>query len=77
MGLGPAVCQHCQVLAEHVEQGVPSKIDGHLQYWVCPMCGETDITDHTGFDTKRMREILENARTIKRMVDKVIGHGSK
>lgn len=71
MGLGPCVCQHCQVLAEYVSEGVPSRLDGRLQYHICPICGETDVTDSSGFNPTRMKMLLENERVLRFIVNKV------
>lgn len=55
MGLGPAVCQHCQVLAEYSEKRIPvvrnasTTTVSKWTHWFCPVCGETDPNDYTGF----------------------------
>lgn len=55
MGLGPPVCQHCQVLAEFIEEAIPvvrnasTTTASRWTCWVCPICGETDPNDHAGF----------------------------
>jgi hypothetical protein len=54
MGLGPPVCQHCQVLGELLDKAVPlirapgSSTLNKYTYWVCPICGETDLREHAG-----------------------------
>lgn len=52
MGLGPPVCQHCQVLAHFTWE----------KYWHCQYCGETKITDAAGFNPDRYRELERNER---------------
>ena len=55
MGLGPSVCQHCQVLAEFSEKALPVKRNSSTRtvskwtHWFCPICGETDPNDYAGF----------------------------
>lgn len=54
MGLGPPVCQHCDVLGELLDEAVPlirapgSSALNKYTYWVCPICGETDLRDYAG-----------------------------
>ena len=53
MGLGPPVCQHCQVLAHYTEE----------KRWHCQYCGETKITDSAGFgNTERWKQLERNER---------------
>jgi hypothetical protein len=59
MGLGPPVCQHCQVL-------------GHLSTelgWYCKYCGETDLTDFfpfsLGIRSPEYRELENNEKFYK------------
>lgn len=55
MGLGPSVCQHCQVLAEYSEKRMPvvrnatTATVSKWTHWFCPICGETDPNDYAGF----------------------------
>ena len=41
MGLGPPVCEHCQVIGmlDH---------NNSLRTWYCPICGNSDLKDHAG-----------------------------
>lgn len=39
MGLGPPVCQHCQVMGS-------LNLETHV--WYCKYCGETDLKDWAG-----------------------------
>ena len=54
MGLGPSVCQHCQVLAEYTEKAIPvvrnetTRTVSKWTNWFCPICGETDPNDFAG-----------------------------
>lgn len=61
MGLGPPVCQHCQVLGNLGASG-----------WYCEFCGETNLTEHTGFDPdvwnwleNREKLLRDNQRFLK------------
>ena len=56
MGLGPPVCQRCQVLAYHKAN--------HGYY--CKYCGETKITEYAGFSDKRWKELELNERVLNR-----------
>lgn len=55
MGLGPAICQHCQVFAEYTEKPIPvvrnasTTTVSKWTNWFCPICGETDPHDWAGF----------------------------
>lgn len=55
MGLGPPVCQHCQVMASYSEEPMPvvrnaTTATVHtVTHWYCRFCGETDPNDHAGF----------------------------
>lgn len=55
MGLGPSVCQHCQVMAE-------LKVENDRHVWYCPICGNTDCRDYTGFSIERINQCNENRR---------------
>ena len=68
MGLGPPVCQHCQVLADYTLSP-----DGRRAYWYCQFCGEKDITDFTGFCDDRLAQLKENERRLKRFHNFVKG----
>ena len=60
MGLGPPVCQHCQVLASYTPASKVKQAD-----WYCQFCGETDITDNTGFNKVRWQQLKENERKLR------------
>ena len=55
MGLGPLVCQHCQVLATLSDTAIPIQRTSSTRtynthtFWYCRFCGETDLTEHAGF----------------------------
>jgi hypothetical protein len=55
MGLGPAICQHCQVFAEFTKEAIPVVRNASTQTvskwtnWYCPICGETDPNHSAGF----------------------------
>ena len=59
MGLGPPVCQHCQVLA-HLSDA---------KGWHCKYCGETNITDYfpfgLGIKSQQYRELEKNEKFFK------------
>ena len=57
MGLGPLVCQHCQVLGS---------FDHSTRSWYCEYCGETKLTDYAGLSDKRWKELEQNERVLKR-----------
>lgn len=55
MGLGPPVCEHCQVLVVlTIENG-----------WHCQYCGETTITLNSGFSEERWQELRNNEKFYK------------
>lgn len=64
MGLGPLVCQHCQVLAALSNTAIPIQRTSGTRtynthtYWYCRFCGETDLREHAGFgrDLKLYRD---------------------
>jgi hypothetical protein len=71
MGLGPAVCQHCQVFAEYSEEPIPvvrnetTRTVSKFTHWYCPICGETDPNDYAGFSLDRYNKYHENERFLK------------
>ena len=76
MGLGPPVCQHCQVIGELLEEAVPlKKAEGSgtlnkYTYWVCPICGETDLRDSAGMDSTRWDKYRKNEKFLRFMYNK-------
>lgn len=54
MGLGPQVCEHCQVMYDLSPP--PNRI------WYCPVCGRTDSKEHTGFDPERWEQLEANQK---------------
>jgi len=61
MGLGPAICEHCQVLLDWYEMG-----DGPGGFWKCPICESTDLTSHAGFgDWTKYKENLKFLKFVK------------
>ena len=68
MGLGPAVCQHCQVVAEH------QYIDKHPFHRIwCKFCGETNIKDSAGMSEKRWKQLNENKLKLEKFYNFVKG----
>jgi hypothetical protein len=78
MGLGPAVCQHCQVLADYSETPIPvvrnsTTTTAHKwTHWYCRFCGETDPNDYAGFnnwdkykENEKFWEFMLNKRKTK------------
>jgi hypothetical protein len=69
MGLGPAVCQHCQVLATFTKKPIPvvrnssTKTLSNWTNWYCEYCGETDPNDSAGLGDWSKYE--ENERFLK------------
>ena len=69
MGLGPVVCQHCQVLAAlsdtpiTIERTSSTTTYNTVTYWYCKYCGETDLKDHAGFGD--WKKYLENERFLE------------
>ena len=69
MGLGPPVCQHCQVLASYsrlpirVVRNSTTKTVQQWTNWYCKYCGETDPNDYTGFGDWSKYE--ENEKLLK------------
>lgn len=57
MGLGPPVCQHCQVIGK-LELASPNG-------WYCHICGETELTDWAGFGSHT--KYKENEKFLKFM----------
>jgi hypothetical protein len=74
MGLGPPVCQHCQVIGELLDKPVPlikAKGSGSMMThtnWVCPICGETDLLDHAGFSN--YDKYHENEKVLRFLLNK-------
>ena len=58
MGLGPSVCQYCQVIAEY------NPGDMH-NAWYCPICGNTKCYDNAGFDPERWKVLEENRKVLE------------
>lgn len=68
MGLGPAVCQHCQVVAVH------EFLDEHPFHRICcPYCGETNITDDAGLNDERWQQLADNKRKLDKIYNFVKG----
>jgi RNA polymerase subunit RPABC4/transcription elongation factor Spt4 len=76
MGLGPAVCQHCQVLAEYTEEAIPvvrnasTKTVSKYTNWFCPICGETDPSDNAGL-SGNWDKYEENEKFLRFMTGKL------
>ena len=76
MGLGPPVCQHCRVIAELLPSPVPIKArEGSTSFmthtlWRCPICGETDLTEHAGFNEERYAELKANEKFLRFVLNK-------
>jgi hypothetical protein len=59
MGLGPPVCQHCDVMAYRTDE----------RGWHCKYCGETKLTKYAGLSVKRWDQLDENEKEVKRFYD--------
>jgi hypothetical protein len=59
MGLGPAVCEKCQVLAELNSNWM----------WYCSICGNTDPKDSAGFGN--WQKYKDNEKFLRFMLNKV------
>ena len=76
MGLGPAVCQHCEVFAEFTEEPIPvvrnssTRTVSNWTNWYCPICGETDPNHSAGMDLARWDKYTENERVLRFMLNK-------
>ncbi len=74
MGLGPPVCQHCQVMASYSEKAIPVKRNASTRtvskwtHWYCEFCGETDPNDNAGFGNWDKYE--ENERVLRFFLNK-------
>ena len=74
MGLGPCVCQHCQVMATYSEKPIPVKRNASTRtvskftHWYCEFCGETDPNDNAGFSNWDKYE--ENERVLRFFLNK-------
>lgn len=58
MGLGPPVCQHCQVIGT-LDLASPNG-------WYCAICGETDLKDWAGIGNDHS-QYRENEKFLKFM----------
>ena len=76
MGLGPPVCQHCQVIGELLAEPVPIKRTEHTttynKYtsWICPICGETDLQEHAGIFNVDWDKYHTNEKFLRFMYNK-------
>ena len=77
MGLGPPVCQHCQVIGELLKEAVPvintedtTTLNTHT-YWVCPICGETDLQEYAGFNSENYKRYELNEKFLRFMTGKL------
>ena len=76
MGLGPVVCQHCQVFAEFTEEAIPvvrnesTRTVSEWTNWFCPICGETDPNHSAGLDLARWDKYKENERVLRFFLNK-------
>lgn len=77
MGLGPCVCQHCDVLAEYTEKAIPvirnetTRTVSKWTNWFCPICGETDPNEYAGFSINRINELKINEKFLRFMSGKI------
>ena len=84
MGLGPAICQHCQVFAEFTEEPIPVVRNESTQTvsewtnWYCPVCGETDPHDYAGLfgDWDKYRRNLKVHMDNKKLFEFVNGESN-
>lgn len=76
MGLGPPVCQHCQVLGEHLKEAIPivhtssTRTANMWTHWVCPICGETDLQDSAGLSGD-WQKYIDNEKFLRFITNKV------
>jgi len=74
MGLGPCVCQHCQVLASYSEKPIrvvrnaSTRTVGKWTNWYCEFCGETDPNDYAGFGS--YDKYFENEEVLRFLLNK-------
>lgn len=74
MGLGPCVCQHCQVLATYSEKprrvvrNSSTRTVSKWTNWYCEFCGETDPNDYAGFGN--YDKYLENEKVLRFILNK-------
>lgn len=75
MGLGPAVCQHCKVLAEFSEDPIPvvrnetTTTASEFTHWFCRFCGETDPNEYAGLSLHRYKEFDNRERDLEKFYD--------
>lgn len=55
MGLGPPVCQHCQVVASFTDE----------TGWYCKYCNETDLKENVWPGSDRWRQLWQNEQFLK------------
>lgn len=60
MGLGPPVCQRCQVIAHYTEE----------RRWHCRYCGEKNPTASAGMDARQWKQFDQNEKFYKFMEGK-------
>lgn len=76
MGLGPPVCQHCQVMASFSKTPIPvvrnetTRTVNKFTSWYCPVCGETDPNDYAGLmgDWSKYERNLEVHMANKKLI---------
>lgn len=70
MGLGPAVCQHCKVLATYSEEPIPvvrnetTTTVSEYTHWYCRFCGETDPNASAGISMHRWKEFDDREKEL-------------
>lgn len=75
MGLGPAVCQHCKVLAAYSEEPMPvvrnasTTTLSEYTHWYCRFCGETDPHDSAGLNMYRIKQLEDRERDLEKFYD--------
>jgi len=77
MGLGPPVCQHCQVIGICLDTPVPiirteqTTTFNKMTSWICPICGNTDLTEHAGMGgVESWKKYKDNEKFLSFMLDK-------
>lgn len=61
MGLGPPVCEKCQVICDYSRDLFDYGRGGYY----CPICGNTDPKDHTGLSTANLKKYKDNYKFLK------------
>lgn len=61
MGLGPPVCETCQVICKYSRDLFDYGRGGHY----CPICGNTSPKDHAGLSDSQWAQLEANYKFLK------------